>query len=128
MGLVKCIDCGSDVSDRASACPKCGGPIDNPSVPYVAPVSRMPTPQRPTPQSSSPQRFVEGDRVVIIKTGRLMSYDHRRTTWKKAGKMKFAAGREGVCVGENRFILPYGLNKLGVILSDEEVAEYLAPA
>lgn len=27
MAVVKCIDCGNDVSDRAVACPKCGGPI-----------------------------------------------------------------------------------------------------
>ena len=28
MGLIKCIDCGAMVSDRAKACPHCGGPID----------------------------------------------------------------------------------------------------
>ena len=28
MGLIKCEDCGRDVSDRAAACPNCGGPID----------------------------------------------------------------------------------------------------
>ena len=29
MGLIKCIDCGAMVSDRAKACPHCGGPIEN---------------------------------------------------------------------------------------------------
>lgn len=27
MGLVACQDCGAKVSDRASACPQCGGPM-----------------------------------------------------------------------------------------------------
>jgi len=27
MGLIDCPDCGSAVSDRAPACPKCGGPV-----------------------------------------------------------------------------------------------------
>ena len=29
MALIKCKECGHEVSDRASACPKCGCPIDN---------------------------------------------------------------------------------------------------
>lgn len=28
MALIKCSECGSDVSEKASACPKCGCPID----------------------------------------------------------------------------------------------------
>lgn len=27
MSLIKCPDCGKDVSDKASACPSCGAPI-----------------------------------------------------------------------------------------------------
>ena len=27
MGLITCVDCGKAVSDRAAACPHCGGPI-----------------------------------------------------------------------------------------------------
>jgi RNA polymerase subunit RPABC4/transcription elongation factor Spt4 len=27
MGLVQCPDCGNEVSTRAAACPKCGGPV-----------------------------------------------------------------------------------------------------
>lgn len=26
--LIKCADCGADVSDRAPTCPRCGGPIE----------------------------------------------------------------------------------------------------
>ena len=71
--------------------------------------------------------FSPGDRVVIIKTGVFTTYNHRRKKgWKKLNRLKFAAGREGVCVGENRFILPYGLEKYGVILDDEKAAEHLA--
>lgn len=29
MALIKCIDCGKDVSDRASSCPNCGCPIED---------------------------------------------------------------------------------------------------
>lgn len=28
MALIKCPDCGQEVSTRASVCPKCGGPVD----------------------------------------------------------------------------------------------------
>lgn len=69
--------------------------------------------------------FSAGDRVMIVKTGRLMAYNHRKSNWKKLNKLKFAAGREGVCVGEGRFILPYGLEKYGVILSEAEASEFL---
>ena len=30
MALVKCEDCGRDVSDRAPACPNCGAPVTSP--------------------------------------------------------------------------------------------------
>lgn len=33
MALIKCSDCGADVSDAAPACPKCGRPTTQPSVP-----------------------------------------------------------------------------------------------
>lgn len=28
MALIKCSECGSEVSDKAAACPKCGNPIN----------------------------------------------------------------------------------------------------
>ena len=30
MALVKCRDCGSDVSKDADKCPKCGAPVESP--------------------------------------------------------------------------------------------------
>jgi hypothetical protein len=36
MALVKCEDCGRDVSDRAPACPNCGAPVAGPA-PVTAP-------------------------------------------------------------------------------------------
>jgi hypothetical protein len=33
MALIKCEDCGRDVSDRAPACPNCGAPIASPADP-----------------------------------------------------------------------------------------------
>lgn len=35
MALITCSDCGTQVSDRAAACPKCGGPIDSTAQPHV---------------------------------------------------------------------------------------------
>jgi hypothetical protein len=31
MALVKCVDCGNQISDRAPACPTCGAPLVFPS-------------------------------------------------------------------------------------------------
>lgn len=28
MALIKCSECGSDISEKASVCPKCGCPVD----------------------------------------------------------------------------------------------------
>ena len=28
MALIKCPECGADISEKASACPKCGCPLD----------------------------------------------------------------------------------------------------
>lgn len=33
MAMIKCPDCGKDVSDKAKACPECGCPIDAPVCP-----------------------------------------------------------------------------------------------
>jgi len=32
MGLIKCSECGRDVSDKATACPACGAPIADAAV------------------------------------------------------------------------------------------------
>lgn len=36
MALVKCGECGNEVSDRAAACPKCGAPVTQEVAPPVA--------------------------------------------------------------------------------------------
>jgi hypothetical protein len=36
MALIKCIECGADVSDKAAACPKCGHPVAS-TTPKVEP-------------------------------------------------------------------------------------------
>ena len=56
MGLIKCIDCGAMVSDRAKACPHCGGPIDE----SVIRMARMQQQQAARPQQvQQPQRPVQ---------------------------------------------------------------------
>ena len=37
MALIKCSECGNDVSDKANSCPKCGAPI-NVAVSQVQPI------------------------------------------------------------------------------------------
>lgn len=39
MALVKCDDCGREVSDRAPACPNCGAPVENRGVPAPSKVT-----------------------------------------------------------------------------------------
>lgn len=52
MGLIKCIDCGAMVSDRAKACPYCGGPIDE----SVIRMARMQQQQAARPQQVQQQQ------------------------------------------------------------------------
>jgi uncharacterized membrane protein YvbJ len=37
MALIKCSECGNDVSDKAPACPNCGNPINGSAVQIVNP-------------------------------------------------------------------------------------------
>jgi len=41
MALVKCTECGKEVSDKAAACPGCGAPIAPVATPQVARVARQ---------------------------------------------------------------------------------------
>jgi len=34
MAMIKCKECGNDVSNRAEKCPHCGNPV-NPSPPFI---------------------------------------------------------------------------------------------
>jgi hypothetical protein len=43
MALIRCTECGNEVSDRARTCPKCGAPIGNVGLTELAP------PRRPVP-------------------------------------------------------------------------------
>lgn len=42
MALIRCVECGNEISDHAAACPKCGMPVEKsaPSVNSVGPVIR----------------------------------------------------------------------------------------
>ena len=35
MALIKCSECGKEVSDKANACPSCGNPINNAPTPPI---------------------------------------------------------------------------------------------
>ena len=55
MALVKCQDCGADVSDRASHCPRCGGPVV--TLNYEAPAQVQPVSQTTGSALPSRRRF-----------------------------------------------------------------------
>lgn len=42
MALIKCLECGREVSDKANACPQCGAPIVSKAVPAPSPVVTAP--------------------------------------------------------------------------------------
>lgn len=47
MALIKCHECGSDVSTEAIACPKCGAPVKAPATETSAPKSEFTRPMKP---------------------------------------------------------------------------------
>lgn len=59
MALIKCPECGSDVSDKAASCPKCGFPIQN------AP-QNTPAPPPPPDGAESPEKRTNGKKIALI--------------------------------------------------------------
>jgi len=53
MALIRCAECGNEISDKASACPRCGAPVGS----GVAPA---PPPAPATPAPSAPQQATSG--------------------------------------------------------------------
>ena len=43
MALIKCLECGKDISDKASACPHCGNPTTTKGVQPIETVTRINT-------------------------------------------------------------------------------------
>jgi hypothetical protein len=54
MALIKCPECGKDVSTRAAACPNCGYPISTAQQEPSAQSSDIPPPQSPAAPASTP--------------------------------------------------------------------------
>lgn len=56
MALINCSECGTQVSDKASTCPKCGAPVEKPA---SSRIRRPPViPNTPPAVSTAPQRVV----------------------------------------------------------------------
>ena len=53
MPLIKCTDCGQDVSTSAKTCPRCGAPIASAAAPQQQP--QQPQPQQPQQKPQQPQ-------------------------------------------------------------------------
>jgi hypothetical protein len=64
MPLIPCPDCGTEVSDRAPACPKCGRPIAPPLMPPPAPAQVVVTQAPPPKKKTSPAAW--GCLVLIL--------------------------------------------------------------
>lgn len=98
MTLITCVECGNEFSDKASACPKCGCPIEfarpkaNPMPdPYESPQTAL-APESTTEQSSSEEKQVGGipGKENSIKNEAGCSYLERRA--------KCSPSLIGICV------------------------------
>lgn len=52
MALIKCNECGNEVSDKANACPKCGAPIEKTQEQINEEAEKKSTPQNTTSQTN----------------------------------------------------------------------------
>jgi hypothetical protein len=69
MALIKCPECGNEVSDMAQACPRCGRPLN----PYNAPfVQAQAAPRAPAPVTSG--RVLVGILVSVFTFGYLIPW------------------------------------------------------
>lgn len=59
MALIKCPECGKEISDKAASCPKCGFPIQN--VPQ-----NTPNPPTPPDAEEAPKKRANGKRIAMI--------------------------------------------------------------
>ncbi len=101
MALVKCPDCGRDVSDRATACPQCGGPVVLPTVPAEQPTPPQPVailaPQRqPAPISVTPQRPSQPIQIERPESQNWIQF----VTWtKRAVAVALSCAAAGALIG-----------------------------
>lgn len=58
MALIRCSECGSEVSDKAPACPRCGAPTDHAvaAQPVAVPTTAVAPPRSPPPRPVAAQR------------------------------------------------------------------------
>jgi len=65
MALIKCGECGREISDTAAACPSCGAPVTHAAVPAEPPASPPP----PVPREESQPRVVVEDYRICATCG-----------------------------------------------------------
>lgn len=56
MSIIKCSECGNDVSDKATACPKCGAPVEKAKVQEEPRKTYEPKPSYTPPQVHEEQK------------------------------------------------------------------------
>lgn len=64
MALIKCSECGNEISDKAAACPKCGAPA--PGAPAKAPA---PAPAPAAPVKKPPTQYGCGSLILLLLIG-----------------------------------------------------------
>ena len=90
MAIIKCLECTNDVSDKASACPKCG-----------APLSATPSPQRSvvtTEQTGKKYKAIQTVGVLMICASTVACVGHNIAATSflgGVGMIVWIAGRVG---------------------------------
>jgi uncharacterized protein len=69
MALIKCDECGAEVSSKAAACPKCGNPL------HVAAAERPASPVTAPPRASSARKLGGGIAAFLVAIIAFMVYE-----------------------------------------------------
>lgn len=84
--MIKCSECGKDVSDKASACIGCGAPIEAAIEPAAAatpePMRRIPMPPPPKKKGSGCGLLIAGAIVLVIMSS---CFGNKKTTPTSSG-------------------------------------------
>lgn len=68
MALIKCSECGREISDKAPACPSCGNPTSSKAQPAPPPPQFIPiqsAPQKPPKAKTSPAAWVALIAIIV---------------------------------------------------------------
>ena len=108
MALIKCFECGKEVSDKAASCPNCGNPI-NPITPTISNEEYLCCPKCESKEIHSEQKGFSGGKALAgailtggigILAGTIGSKDVQMTCLKCGNKFK-AGQAKSIRVNQN---------------------------